>query len=195
MGYKEALEDGIKIEHLKRNVYYIPCEICGREIKRTSYSRSFNYLCDYCKGVVRKKQKIEINNNLKTKAEIRFEKAIDELKKQVYYYESYDKYIEKKRTKTEKYGSIPEVMVAIELLRLGYRIIPQQKVGKYSVDFAIPKEKIVLEIDGCIYHSAKNNVREAEIQIMLGMDWKIIHIPAEFIRKDIKKLKNIIDKI
>lgn len=87
-------------------------------------------------------------------------------------------------------------MVAIELIKNGYSIIPQQKIGKYKVDFLIPKEKIVVEVDGELYHKNdfKKN-REAEIQIILGFDWKIIHIPAEKIRKDIKKLNLIICKL
>lgn len=91
------------------------------------------------------------------------------------------------------YGSIPEAMVAIELLRLGYRIIPQQKVKKYKVDFAIPKEKIVIEVDGYVYHKdSYKGDREAIIQLALGLDWKIIHIPAELIAEDITKLKSAI---
>ena len=34
--------------------------------------------------------------------------------------------------------------------------------------------------------------REAEIQFAIGLDWKMIHIPAELIRKDIQKLDEII---
>lgn len=83
-------------------------------------------------------------------------------------------------------------MVAIELLKLKYKIIPQQKVGKYRVDFAIPKEKIIIEVDGKIFHNGTLNDREAEIQLMIGLDWKIIHIPAELIRENITKLKSAI---
>ena len=43
-----------------------------------------------------------------------------------------------------------------------------------------------------MYHSQANNKREATIQLSLGLDWKIIHIPAELIEKNIKKLKTII---
>ena len=84
-------------------------------------------------------------------------------------------------------------MVAIELIRIGYSIIPQQKIKKYKVDFAIPKEKIVIEVDGSIYHKdVYKGYREAIIQLSLGLDWKIIHVPAEYISKDIQKLEQII---
>lgn len=193
MGYKEAVEDGIRTEQQRRMIYFIPCEICGKEIKKTQYVRHFNYLCDYCNGVVKKKKKIELNQNTKTKAEERFEKAVCEIKKQVIAFEDYEKSIETAKSRLEKYGSIPEAMVAIELIHLKQKIIPQQKVGKYKVDFAIPDQKIIIEVDGSVFHNGKNDGREATIQLAIGLDWKIIHIPAELIRKDIKKLGTIID--
>lgn len=85
-------------------------------------------------------------------------------------------------------------MVAIELLRLGYSIIPQQKIKKYKVDFAIPKEKIIIEVDGSLYHKdVYKGEREAIIQLSLGLDWKIIHVPAEKIAENITKLKQVIE--
>ena len=37
--------------------------------------------------------------------------------------------------------------------------------------------------------------REAIIQLALGLDWKIIHIPAEYIAKDIQNVEQIIEEI
>lgn len=193
MGFKEAIEDGIRIEQQKRMVYFIPCEICGKEIKKTQYVRHFNYLCDYCNGLAKKKKKVELNQNAKTKAEERFEKAILEIKKQITCLEDYEKSIEIAKTRLEKYGSIPEAMVAIELIHLKQKIIPQQKIGKYKVDFVIPNKKMIIEVDGSVFHSKQNSEREATIQLSIGVDWKIIHIPAELIRKDIKRLDTIIN--
>lgn len=196
MGYKDALEDKIRTEQSQygRCRYYIPCEVCGKEIIRTQYSRKRNYICDYCKSKIKKK-KICKYEEIKTKCDVRYEKAVEEIKKQSKDFSDYEKSIRIAETRNEKYGSIPEAMVAIELIKNGYSIIPQQKIGKYKVDFLIPKEKIVVEVDGELYHKNdfKKN-REAEIQIILGFDWKIIHIPAEKIRKDIKKLNLIICK-
>lgn len=85
-------------------------------------------------------------------------------------------------------------MVAIELVRLGHRVIPQQKIGKYRVDFLLKDVKMVIEVDGDLYHKDQfKGDREATIQFSLGMDWKIVHVPAELISKDIRKLKKIIE--
>ena len=82
----------------------------------------------------------------------------------------------------------------INLAALEYKIIPQQQIKRFRVDFAIPKEKLIIEVDGAVYHkNIYSNSREAEIQYKLGMDWKIIHIPAEMIENDITKVKDIID--
>lgn len=198
MSMTEAIEDNISYDLNTisgRAVYYIPCEVCGGKVKRTQYSRKRNYICDYCKGLLKKKEKIVISKEIisaQTKAEKRFEKAVEEIKHQVKNIDEYKNEIKIAKTKTELYGSIPEAMVAIELLKLKYKIIPQQKVGKYRVDFALPKEKIIIEVDGKIFHNGTSGNREAEIQLMIGLDWKIIHIPAESIRGNITKLKNAI---
>lgn len=131
---------------------------------------------------------------LQTPKEKQFDNAVESIRKQVNNFDAYKKPIELARTKAELYGSIPETMVAVELLKLGYHIVPQQKIGKYRVDFAIPKDKLVIEVDGYVYHRDNyKGEREAIIQLSLGLDWKIIHIPAERIRKDIAKLKQVIE--
>lgn len=182
-----------------RYIFHVPCESCGRILKKTQYSHTRQYLCDYCKGKVKQKEKaidLEIMNEITTPAERQFEKALDRIERTVGSLDGYEKAIKAARNVCEKFGSIPETMVAIELLKLGYRIIPQQKVGKYRVDFAIPKEKLVIEVDGKLYHTKKfGGNREAAIQVSLGMDWKIIHIPAEEISRHIDKLQECINKL
>jgi very-short-patch-repair endonuclease len=81
-------------------------------------------------------------------------------------------------------------MVAIQLLYEGYKIIPQQKIGGYHVDFAIPKEKIIIEVDGGRYHDAKDigGLRDMILKECFGEGTKVMHIPAEYIRKNIKRL-------
>lgn len=176
-------------------LYKIPCACCGKMLKRTYYTRSVVYLCDYCKKGVKKKRMLsETVLKLQTPKEKQFDNAVESIRKQVNNFDAYKKPIELARTKAELYGSIPETMVAVELLKLGYHIVPQQKIGKYRVDFAIPKDKLVIEVDGYVYHRDNyKGEREAIIQLSLGLDWKIIHIPAERIRKDIAKLKQVIE--
>ena len=197
--YREAKEDGIRIVDGKyRELYSIPCEMCGTHILKTQYSRKRNYVCSYCKNTIKKKEKLAFEQitGTETTAERRFKKAVANIEKQVRDFDKYENAIRIAKTRIEKYGSIPEAMVAIELLKNKYRIIPQQKIGKYRVDFALPDIKRVIEVDGALYHKNINKGdREATIQLSLGASWKTLHIPAELIAKDIRKLRKIIETI
>lgn len=192
---------GVRVEHSSRGTsYYIPCELCGREIWRTQFSIKRTYICDYCKTKEQRRKKElqrqkewEETKDIKTKHDIRFEKAVAVIKDQVKNFKDYESAIKIAWTACEKYGSIPEAVVAIELIRLGYKIIPQQKIGRYIADFVIPDKKLVIEVDGKTFHGgAINAKRENTIQLSLGVSWTIIHIPAEDIVKDIQKLQTII---
>ena len=196
MGYIDAIADGVKFGEGKlKGRYLIPCELCGRTIIRTQYSRKRNYVCNYCKGQIKEKEKLVLDHTdgIKTKKEKRFDRAIERIKSQVSDFSRYEKAIKLAATRLESYDSVPEAMVAIELIKNKHSVIPQQKVGRYRVDFALPKIKKIIEIDGEIFHKPKRHSdREAIIQLAFGLDWKIIHIPAELISKDITKLEKII---
>lgn len=190
-------KDGVRVFLQNGHVAYeVPCEICGNKVIRKRRTNT-NCLCGYCKKTLNEKKKEVIPKELlevETKAERRFKEAVKRIEKQVENFSEYQKHIEIAKTRVERYASIPEAMVAIELLRLKYSIIPQQKVGRYKVDFAIPKHKLIVEVDGELYHrNDKKKDREAVVQYAIGLDWKIIHIPAELISKDIQKLKEIMD--
>lgn len=179
-------------------VYLVPCSRCGKKVERVSYGRNQNVICDAC-AVGESKRKAALNkalkNELTPQSETRFNKAVEELVGQEKHIGEYEKAIRAARTKAEKYGSIPEAMVAIELLRLGYRIIPQYKVGRYRIDFYAPESKFALEVDGGTFHrNNRNKEREAIIQVSLGLNVRIIHVSAELIRDNIQKLGEYIDK-
>lgn len=166
------------------------CKMCGEKYIYSGYRANDNAsYCPNCRKAIRMKK---IKEDPRDKYEIRFDNAVEKLKEQVENPDEYEKYIKMARTRQYSYGSIPEAMVAIELLKLGYRIIPQQKIGKYRVDFVLKDEKIVIEVDGSKFHG-KITEREGEIQLMLGFDWKIIHIPAELISRRITKLSECIE--
>ena len=187
---EELLEFGV--ERIDERCFKIPCEICGRKIRRTQFSPKRNYICDYCKGLIKEKRKVKIPN-AETKCERRFKNAVEEIKNQVKNFDDYERAIKLAKTRCKLYGSIPEAMVCIELLRLNHKVIPQQKIGKYKVDFVVKDLKTVIEVDGEIYHRKINSDREAMIQVSLGMEWKIKHVPAELIRKDIQKLNKVLE--
>lgn len=213
MGKREADLDGIKHYYKVgkngssgKEIYIVPCSCCGRKIARKSYGRNAKYICDACKVAKMEKRRIDqkkrdafvdqLYDTISTKEERRFNNAVDAIRKQVKHFSSYEKDIEIARRGQFRYGSVPEAMTAIELIHLGYSIIPQQKVGKYRVDFYLPKEKTVIEVDGALYHpDTFKGEREATIQFSLGLDVKIIHIPAETVKKNVYIIDKIMKKI
>lgn len=205
MGVREAREDGIKhyfdpnAAWTGRWIYEIPCARCGDVHQYRIYVRNKIYVCKICRQTIKEKVRIaqEVNEpDVLTKYDRRFNAAVEKIKKQVKNKKEYENAIKIAEKRKERYGSIPEAMVAIELIRLGYKIIPQQKVHTYKVDFAIPEQKLVIEVDGSIYHSDRRKAQEREllIQYALGLDWNIIHVPGEMIQENIRKLNAFIKK-
>ena len=208
MSMLEAQADGIRCyrEPLPYNtsrthiVYELSCANCKAPIIAYNYSRNKIYICEICRKRIKEKKRIAQYidvPDVPTKHEKRFAAACDELKSKTgARYAEYKRAIEIAKTRCEKYDSIPEAMVAIELIRNGYQIIPQQSIGRLKVDFAIPKQKLIIEVDGSAFHKDKRKSlsRDGEIQFALGLDWVIIHIPAEYIRDDIRKLNDYILK-
>ena len=178
-------------------LYFMPCEMCGEEVAKRQLRRNSRTLCNYCKRMLKKKDEVKEKEapvpEAETKAEKRFNKAVGNIEKQVKNFSEYEEAIRLANTRAELYGSTPEAMVAIELIRLKYTVIPQQKVGRYKVDFVLPDVKLAIEVDGEVFHkNNKSPEREATVQLSLGLDWKIVHIPAEMIEKDIQKLETIL---
>ena len=83
-------------------------------------------------------------------------------------------------------------MTALELIRRNVKINHQVEFGIYRVDFLLPEEKIVLEVDGTIFHTEKTkereDIRDSLIILNLGPEWEIIRITDELINQNIRRL-------
>lgn len=208
MSRKEAEADGINVEYRvsetipyyrnsPRWIYRVPCALCGKEFESVTYSRKQFKLCPECRKKTeahRKRIQGALISTHESKKENRFNQAVRNIKKQVRDFKQYEKAVNGAMKGMDKYGSVPEAMTAIELLRLGYPFIPQQRVKRYRVDFYIPKIKTVIEIDGSVYHHEEDHERDLFIQCAFGFETKILHIPAEMILSNVRLLSRIIDK-
>lgn len=203
MSRADAIRDGIEFEADKWGsvtCYKIPCAQCGKKYGSRQYTGKRVYICPTCREIIKKKNEAHVQQlalsipDAETKEEKRYRKAVEQIEKQVGSLNEYRQAIEVCRKATFKYGSTPEAMIAIELVRNRYRVIPQQKVGKYHVDFALPNEKLIIEVDGSIYHTnrQKELEREGYINFSIGLDWRIIHIPAESITDDVRKVVRLL---
>lgn len=207
MGRREADADGVKYYYdenrgyrgrLGAYVYLVPCSRCGKVMESVVYGSQKKYVCDRCKRKeINRKHEVESAwfDIIEEKGERRFDRALDEIEAQVKDFSRYERAAKIARKAQDRYGSIPEAMVAVELARIGLSFIPQQKVKRYRVDFYIPSLKMVIEIDGEVFHANdRKKDREAEIQIAMGLEIRILHIPAELIRRDIQKLRPLIEQ-
>lgn len=183
-----AKRDGIEskeiLYHNRRcHRFMIPCAKCGEIMAKATYKPELVYLCPYCRRSQEEKKKAVFEDayaEIRSKKEQQFDKAVELLHARIPG-GNFDKSIALAEQRVELYGSIPEAVTAIMLLQEGYKIIPQQKVRNLTVDFCIPADKIVVEVDGSLYHTdkAKSLQRDLRIQMALGMDWEVIHLPAE----------------
>ncbi len=163
----------------------IPCMDCGRTIVRNlSANRS---RCKRCKAKVRT-GKTQLNPELRRK---RFGAAVEILTRQY----SFDEYakplstISRKLYQPQWWDSASEIVVAAELLRLGHKLNPQKKVSGHKVDFFIPGENLLIEVDGDRYHSdAKARIRDRYFDARAILEgYKVVRIPANAAFRDVRK--------
>ena len=200
MGFAEAKKDGIKIVQGAGNktytIYFPKCHICGEEVKSMNYKSNMKYTCQRCKllnYMADKQQRIESN---KDKKERKLNNAIIKIEKQVGpKIKDYNKAIEivKQNLHQDKwFDSTEEIMTALELIRRKIQFKHQVPFGIYRADFVLPEEKIVLEIDGTIFHTEKTrekeNTRDSLIIFNLGPEWEVVRITDELINQNIRRL-------
>lgn len=193
----EAKKYGISYRRQGRQYWYtVKCCECGKEFESLRYNHNHKYTCKSCKDRIKSLN----DGTLYFDKEARFERAvkrIDGMVKNINDYRNAIDIVHKNLHRKGWFQSTEEVMVAIELIKNKMKIIPQQKIGRYRVDFAIPNKKILLEVDGKPFHSdmIKQRERDGKILFTIGMEWNIVRIPTDLINKDITKLLNGIDAV
>lgn len=204
MGYKEAIEDGIRIvSGFNYTAYYPKCHICGEEMKVMAYIRNTEYTCKQCKLKEYLADKEIKNEYSKEAKEKKFNNAIKRIEKSVgrniSKYEKAIEVVHKNLYKDNWFESTEEIMVAIELLKNNVKLRHQVKVGIYRVDFVLENEKVILEIDGKIFHTEKTKpkeqVRDNILLMKFGLAWEVIRITDEYVNNNIKKLLPAIIKL
>ena len=193
MTYQEAKEDGISVineNDCSAQMYCPPCQYCGRPVYTWSYQRKLRYTCPVCKrnigrqktgqsvAIKEKKLGIAIKRVAKVTNVAPYEKAIG--------------YIRRTLDRPGWYQSTEEIMVAMELIRRGVKAHHQVKVFDYKVDFVLDDLKVILEIDGSIFHgkekAGQTQTRDNVIRWKFGEGWEVVHISTDCINEDITKL-------
>lgn len=138
---------------------------------------------------------------VRLKKEVMFENAIETLEGQsinIYdYREAIDAVHDYIRSNPDKFDSSYEVIAAIVLIQNKVQCKPQAAIGRYRVDFMLPDEYVILEIDGERHKNNKyrDSERDRAIKEELGESWEIIRIDTELLKTNAKELVRAIRKI
>lgn len=202
MSFIEAKEDGVRYAKNGRMTSYYPlCSICGKEVHSLSYIRGLRYTCKECKTeqyLSDKERSAEIS---KAEKEKKFENAVKRMQKMGCHGKPYWKAAQTVRSnlgRDQWFESTEEIMVAIELVRSKVKTRHQVKFGRYRADFVLPEEKVVLEVDGRIFHAGKaekERLRDELIVLALGPGWEVIRIGDDLINQRINRLLPAIKKV
>lgn len=174
------------------------CWRCGKEIPYNSIeTRAY---CPECQLLAQQESEELTQNYLKYKSLIMYENALKGMEKQKlnmhYYYEACQVLKERIISDYKTFESADEIMACIELLNNEIEVKPQYRIGKYTVDFMLPKLKIILEIDGYLHNNSKVLLRDAkrDVEILneLGSGWEVIRVKTSVIEK---RLMFLVDDI
>lgn len=178
------------------------CWICGKDgaVHRNIGERHklFNDLvpfadsmqrcyCEDCYNTVSEEIKHDMEEYIRLKKKLMFERAVRILERQklnIYDYQEAIQTIEEFASDNlDKFDSAYEMIAAIMLIDNEIPCELQRKVGKYQCDFYIPSLKLVLEIDGERHknRTAYDSKRDAEIKNELGRGWEIIRIKTDYL--------------
>ena len=203
MSYYEALEDNIPTKKDSRGftVYYPICHICGASLMCWSYTRNTQYTCKDCRELLIERAEDKKDSLLAKKQKRCLERAVDRISRitKIEKYHSSIKWVENHLGKTGWFQSTEEVMVTLELIRKNVKAYHQVKIYNYSVDFILPDYKVVLEIDGKLYHGKDKKeyetVRDKAICEKLGDGWQVIRIDTDCINMKITRLVPAIESV
>lgn len=197
MSFFEAKEDGVPtIQRPGYGIptYYPPCRLCGQPVKSANYIRGKRYLCTVCRQEMDALEKSEKEFAAGVQKERKLERAIKRIAKvtDIHRYNAAIDYVRKNLYLAGWFQSTEEIMTAMELYRRGVKFHHQVKVFDYYVDFVLDDMKVLLEIDGSIYHgkerAGKEERRDNVLQWRFGSEWQVIHISTDCINMNVTKL-------
>lgn len=189
--------------------YNLKSEILGYELKRiytsskkvrspkTVWKRIF---CEKCSEKVKNRMANEKSEYIRLKSKMMFERAVENLEKQLIDFVEYEEAIKTVQSfaeeHTEKFESSSEMIAAIMLVNKRITSKMQYKIGNYRVDILLPDLNVALEIDGERHNEnkvvIKDSRRDVKIRELLGGDWEVVRIPSNYIDTDAEKMVDAI---
>lgn len=185
---------------------YAPIEEIEEIFEKREHSNK-RVFCDHCKTKHDQEYQETLRQYWNLKNRIMLERAYKIFEKQsldLYEYksafEAVEEWIKENESKEElsSFDSSEEVAAAVILIANEIKIYTHPKIAKYEVDFLIPQFKVVLEIDGEMFHKgkeARESRRDSIIRNALGKEWEIVRIPTKYIHQNIELLPESIKTI
>jgi very-short-patch-repair endonuclease len=181
--------------------FQVSCMVCGGPVASWHKDPPKKYKCKECRQKERESLKNKKTPLKVLQAERRMEIAVEYLESKgiIEEYSGALKVVGSRLHTSGWFQSSNEILVALELIRCGVKLRHQVKMGRWRVDFVIPDLKVVLEVDGEMYHpdsnKEKEKIRDNSILANLGPEWEVIRIKDHLIRKNLKKLLPAIESV
>ena len=177
---KAGLDSRKKIEG-KQTWYRCFCDECFKEFQNRAACEREQYIYLKKREMFRKACNIIENQNINM---YRYKDAIDAVEEVI-------------EEHPDKFDSSYEVVAAIILVYNHIYAKMQYKIGDYQVDFYLPEEQVVLEIDGERHKQRRNydSLRDEYIRRTLGRPWEIVRIPTSLLDKNAKMIPEAIERV
>lgn len=151
---------------------------------------SKRWYCEECYDRIQQERKKDREEYVRLKKKLMLERAMRMLENQQVnpydYLEAYETIKEYSEKNPDKFDSSHEMVTAMILIDNEIQTKTQYKIAGYRVDFYLPELKIILEIDGALYHKHRkkhDSNRDAKIRAELGSDVEIIRLDTKFIEQ------------
>lgn len=168
------------------------CVMCGKDYENNVRKSYKCPQCDQKLMIVKKLEMIDKAENKLTRVSGRHR-----MKKNIDLSEEVQKIRNRIINKIDRFSSSQEVMVAIQLEHQNIKYESQKEINGKKVDFYLPELKIILEIDGELYHTDtdKEFLRDRTIMYGVGEDYEIVHIETESVPRYTRNLKEALPYI
>lgn len=168
------------------------CVLCGKDYENNTRT---SYKCPKCEQNLLFIKKLEMID--KAESKLTMVSGRSKRKRNIDLSNEVKKIREKIAWKKVKFSSLQEAMVAIQLEYQKVEYESQKEIGGKYVDFYLPELKILLEIDGELYHkdADKEFLRDRQIMHEVGEEYEIVHINAESVPRYTWNLKEALPYI
>lgn len=168
------------------------CVMCGKEYENNTRT---SYKCSKCEQKLALVKKLEMVD----KAEYKLTRVPGKqrMKKGNDLFKEICSVRKRIANGIDKFSSLQETMVAIQLEKQNIKYESQKEINCKKVDFFLPELKIILEIDGELYHTDENKefLRDRQIMKGIGEGYEIVHIEADSVPRYTWNLKEALPYI